>query len=184
MKEFNLLMEKLKNDIQKGPSEENLKKVINRIAEFYIQNLQLNDDEIAIMLANDEKTILTFIYPDYLINSGIIPTSSTDAIASHIFRTGRSVMENNFQQQKHLFIFEMIKTPDNKIKPIWKIMGTIIATKEEKIGVIQASRRGTDIGEVGSDFTLQHLDFLEKTANELSPMIKMVLPKNFKVKLT
>lgn len=184
MKEFNLLMEKLKNDIQKGPSEENLKKVINRIAEFYIEKLQLNSDEVAILLANHEKTILSFAFPDYLINSGIIPTSSTDAIAAHIFRTGRSVMENNFQQQKHLFIFEMIKTPDNKIKPIWKVMGTIIATKEEKIGVIQTSRRGTDIGEVGSDFTLKHLDFLEKTASELSPMIKMVLPKNFKVKLT
>jgi hypothetical protein len=184
MKEFNLLMEKLKNDIQKGPSEENLKKVINRISEFYIEKLQLNNDEVAMLLANDEKTILSFVFPDYLINSGIIPISSTDAIAAHIFRTGRSVMENNFQQQKHLFIFEMIKTPDNKIKPIWKVMGTIIATKEEKIGVIQTSRRGTDIGEVGSDFTLQHLDFLEKTASELSPMIKMVLPKNFKVKLT
>ena len=83
-----------------------------------------------------------------------------------------------------MIIFEMIKTPDNKIKPIWKVMGTIIATKEEKIGVIQTSRRGTDIGEVGSDFNLQHLDFLEKTASELSPMIKMVLPKNFKIKLT
>lgn len=177
-------MEKLKNDIQKGPSEENLKKVINRIAEFYIEKLQLNSDEVAIFLANDEKTILSFVYPDYLINSGIIPTSSTDAIAAHVFRTGRSVMENNFQQQKHLFIFEMIKTPDNKIKPIWKVMCTIISTKEEKIGVIQTSRRGTDIGEVGSDFNLQHLDFLEKTASELSPMIKMVLPKNFKVKLT
>ena len=184
MKEFNLLMEKLKNDIQKGPSEENLKKVINRIAEFYIEKLQLNSDEVTIFLANDEKTILSFVYPDYLINSGIIPTSSTDAIAAHIFRTGRSVMENNFQQQKHLFIFEMIKTPDNKIKPIWKVMGTIISTKEEKIGVIQTSRRGTDIGEVGNDFNLQQLDFLEKTASELSPMIKMVLPKNFKAKLT
>jgi len=184
MKEFDLLIEKLKNDVQKGPSEENLKKVVKRIADFYKEKLQLIDDEVAIFLANEEKTILSFACPDYLINSGIIPISSTDAIAAHIFRTGRSVMENNFQQQKHLFIFEMIKTPDDKIKPIWKVMGTIIATKEEKIGVIQTSRRGTDISEVGSDFTLQHLDFLEKTTSELSPLIKMVIPKNFRVKLS
>ena len=31
MKEFNLLIEKLKSDVQKGPSEENLKKVYPKI---------------------------------------------------------------------------------------------------------------------------------------------------------
>lgn len=183
MKEFNLLIEKLKNDVQKGSSEENLKKVIHRIANFYIEQLNVNTDEVAIFLANQEKTILSFAYPEYLINSGMIPVSSTDAIASHVFRTGRSIMENNFQQQKHLFIFELIKTPDNKIKPIWKVMGAVIALPEDKIGVIQISRRGADISEVGSDFTLQHLDFLEKTINELAPLIKMVLPENFTGKI-
>jgi hypothetical protein len=156
---------------------------VNRIASFYVEQLQLNSDEVAIFLSNQEKTILSFAYPEYLINSGIIPVSSTDAIASHVFRTGRSIMENNFQQQKHLFIFELIKTPDNKIKPIWKVMGSIIAIPEEKIGVIQISRRGTDISEVGGDFTLQHLDFLEKTVNELAPLIKLVLPENFRGKI-
>ena len=102
MKEFNLLVEKLKNDIQKGASEENLKKVVNRIASFYVEQLQVNTEEVAIFLANHEKTILSFAYPEYLINSGMIPVSSTDAVASHVFRTGRSIMENNFQQQKRL----------------------------------------------------------------------------------
>jgi hypothetical protein len=183
MKEFNLLIEKLKNDIQKGASEENLKKVLNRISEFYMSQFKAENDEVAIFLVNKEKTILSFACPEYLINSGMIPVTSTDAIAAHIFRTGRSAMENNFQQQKHLFIFEMIKTPDNKIKPIWKVMGTLIAAQEDKIGVIEISRRGTDISEVGSDFTLQHLDFLEKSINELAPLIKMVMPENFHGKI-
>ncbi|MCK4835866.1 MAG: GAF domain-containing protein [Candidatus Aminicenantes bacterium] len=183
MKEFNLLIEKLKNDVQKGASEENLKKVVNRIAGFYVDKMQLNSDEVAIFLSNQEKNILSFAYPEYLINSGMIPVSSTDAVAAHVFRTGRSIMENNFQQQKHLFIFELIKTPDNKIKPIWKVMSSIIATPDEKIGVIQTSRRGTDISEVGGDFTLQDLDFLEKTINDLAPLIKLVLPENFRGKI-
>jgi len=184
MKELNLLVEKLKKDAQKGPSEENFMKVINRIAQFYIETLRVNEYEISIFLANDEKTILSFAYPEYLLNSGIIPISATDAIAAHIFRTGRSAMENNFQQQKHMFIFEMIKTPDNKVQPIWKIMGSLIAVQEEKIGVIEISRRGSNISEVGPDFTLQHLDFLEKSIRELAPYLRSVLPLNFRGKLT
>jgi hypothetical protein len=184
MKELSLLIEKLKKDAQKGPSEDNLKKVIERIAQFFIETLNVSEYEVAIILANKEKTILSFAYPEYLINSGMIPVTSTDAIAAHIFRTGRSAMENNFQQQKHLFIFEMIKTPDDKIMPIWKVMGTLISHEDNKIGVVEISRRGTNISEVGADFTLQHLDFLEKTISQVAPFIHAVLPENFRGKLS
>lgn len=184
MKEFNLLLEKLKKDTEKESSEGNLKKVIERIASFYIESFSAQIDEVAIILANKEKSILSFAFPEYLVNAGMIPVSSTDAIASHIFRTGRSMMENNFQQQKHLFIFEMIKTPDNKIKPIWKIIGALISTEDEKIGVIEISKRGTAISDIGGDFTLQDLDYLEKTIKKLAPFIKMAMPENYRGKLT
>lgn len=184
MKDLNELIGTLAVEVAKEDKDEAFKSVIRQIEAFYTENFFLDEYEVAIFLTNDEKTVLSFACPEYLVNSGMIPVSSTEAYGATIYRTGRGVVENNLQQQKHLHIFEIIKTPDAKIKPVWKMIGAVIAVEEEKIGVIEISRRAANQGEVGEDFTESDLRFLENTIAKLAPFLKKVLPDNFRGKIT
>jgi hypothetical protein len=141
MKDINELIAKLKIEISKGDRDSAFSAVIDEIEKFYKENFFLGEYEVAIFLTNQEKTVLSFACPKYLTNSGMIPVSSTDAIISSIFRTGRGIVENNLQQQKHLSIFEIIRTPEGEIRPIWKMIAALITVEEDKIGVIEISRR-------------------------------------------
>lgn len=184
MKDLNELIGKLSMVVQEGDREAAFKETIEEIANFYKENFGLLDEEVAIFLTNDEKTILSFAYPKYLVDAGMIPVGSTEAAAASIYRRGIGVIENNFQQQKHLSIFEIIRTPDDKIKPLWKMMGTLIAAEGEKIGVIEISRRAENQLEAGEDFTEDNLQFLMATITKLAPYIKIVMPPNFRGKVT
>lgn len=184
MKDLNELIGKLGMIVQEEDKDAAFAKLIQETADFYKETMHLLDEEIAIFLTNDEKTILSFAYPQYLIDAGMIPIGSTEATAASIYRRGIGVIENNFQQQKHLSIFEIIRTPDGKLKPLWKMMGTLIAAEGEKIGVVEISRRGENQLESGADFTEEDLQFLMATITKIAPYIKMVLPSNFRGKVT
>jgi hypothetical protein len=184
MKDLNELIGTLAIEVAKADKDEAFKNVIRAIESFYTENFFLGEYEVAIFLTNDEKTVLSFACPEYLINSGMIPVSSTEAYGAAIYRTGRGVIENNLQQQKHLSIFEIIKTPDAKIKPIWKMLGCLIAVGEEKLGVIEISRRAAQQMDAGEDFTESDLRFLENTISKIAPYLKKVLPENFRGKIT
>jgi len=171
-------------EIEQGEEEARFKNVIKNIEEFYTTNLFLNEHEVAIFLPNKERTVLSFACPDYLIDSGMIPINSTEAVTATIFRTGRSIIENNFQQTKHLSIFEIIRTPDKKVIPIWKMMATSIAVGDEKIGVIEISRRSPHPEDAGEDFTERDLMFLQTTIQKIAPYLRAVLPENFRGKIT
>jgi hypothetical protein len=184
MKDINLLIEKLKKDVEIEDSKEAFRNVICEISKFYTENLNVKEEEISILLVNNDKAILSFVCPSFLIDSGMIPVSSDDALASKIFKTGRPLLENNLQAQKHLNIFEMIPTPDNKVKPIWKMIGALIYVNDEKLGVIEVSRRSLIFSEAGEDFLSRDLDFLEKTMFKFAPFIKKTMPKDLTVKIS
>ncbi|MCI0470900.1 MAG: hypothetical protein L0Y73_04520 [Candidatus Aminicenantes bacterium] len=184
MKDLNELIGKLSMIVQDDNRDGAFRDTIQEIANFYMENFGLQDEEVAIFLTNNEKTILSFAYPGYLVDAGMIPVGSTEATAASIYRRGIGVIENNFQQQKHLSIFEIIRTPDNKIKPLWKMMGTLIAAEGEKIGVIEISRRAESNAEAGDDFSEEDLQFLMATITKLAPYIRIVLPPNFRGRVT
>jgi hypothetical protein len=184
MRDLGALIAKLEADVVGESQEKAFQTVLGDIAAFYYQNLKLDENEVAILLANDDRTILSFAYPDYLVNAGMIPTNSTEAIAANVFRTGRAFIENNLQQQKHLSIFQIIKTPDHKIKLIWKMAGCLIAVGDEKLGVLEVSRRAVNFSEAGPDFGFNDLEFMEKSIAKLAPLLSKVLPGNFRGKLT
>ncbi|MCU0287731.1 MAG: hypothetical protein MUF15_15230 [Acidobacteria bacterium] len=183
MKDLNELIGTLAVEIAKENKDEAFKKVIHAIEVFYTENFFLDKYEVSIFLANDEKTVLSFACPEYLVNSGMIPVSSTEAFTSSIFRRGNSIIENNFQQQKHLSIFEIIRTPDDELKPMWKMMGTLIAVDKEKLGVIEISRRASKQENAGEDFMESDVMFLENTIRKLAPYLKRVMPANFRGKI-
>jgi hypothetical protein len=180
MKDIFLLTETLKHEIAANTPEEAFRIVIKAITSFYMENLYLDDDEVAILLIDKDRTVLSFCQPDYLIDSGMIPISSNESIASEIFKKGSDYLENNFQQQKHLNIFETIKTPDNEIKPVWKMIASVLEADDEKIGVIELSRRSILRKTAGEDFTQEDLNFLRDSQRKLGPLLKQVLPENYR----
>ena len=64
------------------------------------------------------------------------------------------------------------------------MIGCVIKVEDEKIGVIELSRRGKNYDDVGEDFEENQLRFLANTINKLAPFIKAVMPKNFRGKIT
>ncbi|MCP5101724.1 MAG: GAF domain-containing protein [bacterium] len=184
MKELNELIGALAVESAKENKTKAFKTIIREIEAFYTENFFLGEYEVAIFLTNDEKTVLSFACPAYLVNSGMIPVSSTEAYTATIFRTGRGVIENNLQQQKHLGIFEIIRTPNDEIKPVWKMIGALIAVAEEKIGVIEISRRAVSQAEAAEDFSESDLMFLENTIAKLATFLQRVMPANFRGKIT
>lgn len=185
MRDINELIAKLRTEIANAKDRlEVFKTVIREIEAFYTENFFLNQYEVAIFLVNDERTVLSFACPEYLLDSGMIPISSTEAFTASIYRTGRPIIENSLHQAKHLSIFEVIRTPEGKILPIYKMMGAVIQVEEERIGVVEISRRSEDPSDQGEDFDEKDLQFLEKTIKILGPYLKRVLPDNFRGKIT
>jgi len=135
------------------------------------------------MLLDKTKSVLSFAYPEFLVDSGLLPVTSPDAFASQIYRSGKGAIENVFSQQKHLRLFEYVKNPDNTRKPICKIMASLIMYGEEKIGIIELSRKGFSPHESGDDFTLENLHFVEATMEKMVPFIKQVMPEDYKGKI-
>jgi hypothetical protein len=183
MKELETLLEKLRFFGTEGYSENAFKTELTFVAKFYIDNFELETDEVAILLTDKDKMVLSFAFPEYLVDCGMIPISSPDAFASQIFQLGRGAIENNFNQQKHLHLFEMIRSPDEKIGTIWKLMATVLKADNDKFGVIEISRKGETISQTGQDFSVENLLFLERTIGRIAPHLRKVMPPDFKGKL-
>lgn len=186
MKDLNELIGVLRIELNKEDKNAAFEAIVNEIASFYMDNLGLEIEEVAIFLTNDDKTVLSFAHPRYLVNAGMIPVNSTEAIAASVFRRGVGVIENNLQQKKHLSIFEIIPLPDEdkSVKLLWKMMGCVIAADGEKVGVIELSRRAKSIDEAGPDFDENELRFLVNSIQRLAPFIKAAMPENFRGKVT
>ena len=68
--------------------------------------------------------------------------------------------------------------------PIWKIMGVLIADGNDKLGVIEVSKRAQYESDAGRDFTIKDLQYLESSMKNLAPVLKKVFPQNFRGKLS
>jgi len=183
MRDVDQLILKLKIELGKAGPDEKFRIAVDAIAEFYMSAFQITRNEIALLFSNKQKSVLSFAHPPYLINAGMIPVNLSEAIASRIYRSGKGFIDNNLQQQRHLFIFESIKTPDNKIMPIWKMIATRISHADDHLGIIEISKRSISYDDAGSDFTDADLHFLEESIKKVAPMLKEVMPDDFRGKL-
>ena len=183
MKDINLLIEKFKMNTAGGHSEAAFHTTINDIAKFYCDNFELENDEVAILLSDKDNMVMSFAYPEHLVNAGMIPVSSPDAFAARVFKMNRGMIENNFNQMKHLHLFEYIKGPGDKIRKIWKMMSTILRSGDVKFGIIELSRKAASMHESGEDFSPENLEFLESSIREFAPYFLKVLPGDFRGKL-
>ncbi|MCU0236327.1 MAG: hypothetical protein MUC72_04490 [Acidobacteria bacterium] len=184
MKDINLLIEKFKMNTAGGHSETAFQTTINDIAKFYCDNFELEGDEVAILLSDKDNMVMSFAYPEHLVNAGMIPVSSPDAFAARVFKMNRGMIENNFNQMKHLHLFEYIKGPGEKVRRIWKMMSTVIRAGDSKFGIIELSRKGDSADDAGEDFSPENLEFLEASMTEIAPYLFKVLPGDFRGKLS
>jgi len=183
MKDINLLLEKFRMSTGEGHSETIFKTVVNDIAKFYCDNFDLEGDEVAILLTDKDNMVMSFAYPEHLVNAGMIPVSSPDAFAARVFKMNRGMIENNFNQMKHLHLFEYIKGPGERVRKIWKMMSAVLRTGDLKFGIIEISRKGDSADEAGEDFSPENLEFLEGTIAEFAPFLRKVLPGDFRGQL-
>ena len=180
MRDVDQLILKLKIEIGKADPNMKFKIAIDAIAEFYMSSFMISKNEVALLFTNINNTVLSFAHPPYLINAGMIPVNLSEAIASRIYRSGKGFIDNNLQQQRHLFIFESIKTPENKIMPIWKMIASRISHADDHMGIIEVSKRSISFDEAGEDFTVSDLKFLEDSIKKVAPVLKEVMPEDFR----
>jgi len=126
------------------------------ITQALCQAFRLQADEVAILLADREHDVLRFEWPAKLKNSGTIPLSARDSLASRTLRENRSQINNRFAATYHAAIFEHIKIdPSAPERPqaIQKILSVPLPGAEAARGVVQVSRKGVDANQTGPDFT-------------------------------
>ncbi len=115
-----------------------------------------------------EKGLLRFLFPEELKTAGAIPISSSSAVAAHTATSRKVELFNNFSKVKHASIFETVKLGSAEsadLAPIQKLMSAPVLTREgQVVGVIQVCRKGLDVTLAGADFTLDHLNILERAA--------------------
>ncbi len=144
----------------------------DRICQEIAGIFQVRLSEIA-LLHLDNK-VLRFLYPEELKALGMIPLSSP-SIAAHTAISGEPELYNNFSQIKHASIFETVKLgkvgPAERAAqlPIQKMMSApILSESQQVLGVLQISRKGTDLAGAGPDFTLANLEEVQKAARVLA----------------
>jgi len=123
------------------------------VAERIAKNLGVKPDEVGIMGLSLRWRHLYFLAPEALKNVGFIPLTSNYALAARTARESRPEINNNFPAVKHATVFEGVKTRGYSAEAIQKIISAPILSGEKVIGVIQISRKGTDVKNVGPDFT-------------------------------
>ncbi len=185
MADLSILLEKLKIIKAQKKNDDDFFQATGLIARFFEETFNVDEDEVAILLTDKEKVFLSFAHPPYLINSGVISVSSPDAFAAYVYKNEQAYIENNFFQQKHLHLFEFVKPPAQKPRPIWKIMAAVLVDpakndKQKKYGVVEISRKGTKFEEAGPDFSVEDLEILKNALNFIAPIYAAIIPENFK----
>lgn len=102
-------------------------------------------DEVALFLLDERKTVLHFLWPERLKQVGFIPYSSLDSLAARTAREARVFITNTFASLHHASFFEKIRLEEgfgDRPKPIQKIMSVPMLVADEVRGVIQVSRKG------------------------------------------
>ena len=159
----------------KGLSPENCLRLASEMAKAF----GVFDDEIA-MLRLINNNHLKFVYPDKLIQVGVIPLNNSTAVAARTALSRRPEVLNNFVQIKHASIFEAVSI-ESKMRPrqpeknagiIQKIMTAPVLGASGVVGVIQVSRKGVSPLAAGRDFTPGDLQKLIAMTQTLAACFK------------
>jgi hypothetical protein len=142
------------------------------------QAFSCRSEEVAILLLTTDGRHLRFIAPRPFAELGTIPVTKRDAIAVRVLSSRRGEVINNVPMVKHVTFFESVKLKD-KPAPIQKMVTTPILVRQQPIGVVEVSRKGTSSGTAGPDFTDADLRRLTDVFDLIGPYIAEARPADF-----
>lgn len=145
---------------------------LNRAAELIAQNFGVRPHEVAILGFTADERALRFLAPDNLRNVGKIPLTSITSLAVRTARERRPELVNRFSALPHASVFEGVPiAQDQRGEPIQKIMSAPIMLGTRVVGVLQVSRKASDISGAGPDFTSAQLRELSVVCDALAPCV-------------
>ena len=147
---------------------------LSTVAEKIARSLGVKNDEVAILAVSTKWRHLHFLVPEALKNVGFIPLSSNSALAARTARDSRPEIENNFITTRHATVFEGVKTGNEPVEAIQKLISAPILLDGKVIGVIQVSRKGATPHGAGPDFTAEDLGSILALCKPLSKMLHHV----------
>jgi hypothetical protein len=142
------------------------------------QTFQCKPDEVAILLMTADGRHLRFIAPRPFAELGTIPLTKRDAIAVRVVAGRRGEVINNVPMVKHVTFFESVKLKDQPA-PIQKMVTTPILVRQQPIGVVEISRKGTSSGTAGPDFTEADLRRAAEIFDLIGPYLAEARPADF-----
>ena len=147
---------------------------LTRAIELISKNFAVQPHEVAILALAADTRFLRFLMPESLRTVGMIPLSSTNALASRTVREKRPEIVNHFSFVPHASVFEAVPIADEQRgDPIQKIMSSPITLNNKVIGVIQISRKGKTGADAGPDFTHPELRELKTVGDMLGPCLSL-----------
>ena len=109
---------------------------------------------------------------------GSIPLTKRDAIAVRVVTARRGEVINNVPMVKHVTFFESVKLRDQPT-PIQKMVTTPIMVRQQAVGVVEISRKGTSSGTAGPDFTEADLRRASEIFDLIGPYLAEARPADF-----
>src|SRR5690349_2488597 len=156
-----------------GLSAENCTRLAGEIAKAF----GVFDDEVAFLRIMN-NSYLTFLYPEKLMQVGVIPLNNSSAVAARTALLRRPEALNNFAQIKHASIFEAVPVPSKTRPPeksasiIQKIMTAPVLGPNGAVGVVQVSHKGVSPQAAGRDFSAGDLQTLISITQALGKCFK------------
>ena len=135
-------------------------------------------EEVAILLVTADGKHLRFVAPRPFAELGTIPLTKRDAIAVRVLAARSGEVINNVPLVRHVTFFESVKLKD-KPEPIQKMVTTPIVAKGQPIGVVEISRKGTNPGVAGPDFSDADLQRAQQIFDAIGPYLAEARPPDF-----
>jgi hypothetical protein len=144
-----------------------------RVGAEISRGFKVGNDEVALLGLCGSDNFLEFLFPEKLRRIGLIPMTSTTALAVRTAREKRPEVINNFSIVRHATVFEAVPLGNEIAEPIQKIMSVpILDARDRVLGVVQVSRKGRTPASAGPDFTPRDLSELTAIGRLLGPCIR------------
>jgi hypothetical protein len=149
--------------------EEVLKALVTTLSKAFGSN----PDEVAILLLSQDRQMLLFAYPPELAQGGsnAFPVTSP-SLAGHVAGTGASLVINDMRDVQRLAFYERVPIMETAPAGIQKLLAVAVEGADGRPqGVVEVSRRGNSLAEVGPDFQIEDQELLERLAATAAPAI-------------
>lgn len=132
---------------------------------FTAKAFSVNQDEIAVFLLDANGEALHFAWPLRLRDAGVVPVSAANPLVAKTAREKKGFLNNSFAVTPHASYFELFHGNAPRPLPIQKIMSAPLTRAGQVKGVVQVSRKASDITSAGPDFSRNELLALERIAS-------------------